>query len=556
MSSPVRISRRRLLVAAGSSVLLGACAGDSSGGDPAVDAASDAASDAGSDSGLDAAIDTSPDVPGPDATDVAELAPDVAADVAADVPFEPTPEMRWPACDGSATLQTVTFVHVNDLHGAFNPDNGGSPLGRIRAYYLAARDENPYTVFTNAGDDYEKGTVAELMTEGRITRELIEAMQFDVRCIGNHDFCWSLESLLDFTRDPYAQTLLSNVTYTGPQPERFGARDVAILEVGCVRVGFFGMVSKAWNERNQQTDEPFFPELPMRSDYIERARELVAALGDEVDVVVMLSHLGLGTDRAVAEMVPGIHFVLGGHSHSVLAREEVVGNTIIVQAGSSASFVARLDVDVDLRTRAVSGYRYRLDPNLPMALPSDPTMDATVQRLYDDLAPDALATTGFSSGSYGGERLAALTARIVVQLGLAELALCDPWTVWSPLPRGKVGPQHYLDCFKVERQPAGTPGFNAFYSVEMLGADVLRARDEGDNTWQFAGPLDTLDPARTYTVAVQKHIAYNPEAYWPAGVTAGTPTLLGEAWELMDRWGRQRAADCLALDDEISFSCE
>lgn len=551
MSKPSRWSgtRREFIRVAGVSsalVVAGGCDSDAdpvgadTGGTPDVDAGSDIA-----------------DTGAADVTEVADVSADAATDVAdapADIAPDAVSNLRWPACDVTAATQTVTFVHVNDLHGAFNPDNGGSPLGRIRSYYLQTKAENPYTVFTNAGDDYEKGTVAELMSEGRITNDLIRAMQFDVRCIGNHDFCWSLDSLLEFTRDPHARTLLSNVSYSGPQPERFGAENFVALEVGCVRIGFFGMVSKAWNERNQQIDGPFFPELPMRVDYVARARELVEEHRDTVDILVMVSHLGLGSDLDVAAQVSGINFVLGGHSHSVLAREEVVGDCVVIQAGSSGAFVARLDVDVDLQTRQVTGYRYRLDPNLPLAVTSDEAMDAEVARLFAEHAPDALLANAFSTSSYGGERLAELTARCVRGLGEVNAVICDPWTVWSPLPRGHVGPQQYLDCYKVERQPAGTPGFNAFYVVEMTGADLMRTRAEADGAWQYAMP-EMIDSEAVLRVAVQKHIAYNPDVYLPAGVAINEPALLGEAWELLDRWGRARAADCLAIDDDVSYSC-
>ncbi len=363
---------------------------------------------------------------------------------------------------------------------------------------------------------------------------------------GDHDFCWSVESLLEFTRDPHAKVLLSNVEYSGAS-EDFGAVAFTSLDVGCVKIGFFGMVSKPWDERNRQYDGNFFDELPMRHDYVERARELVAAHRAEVDVLVMVSHLGLGDDIRIASEVEGIDFILGGHSHSVLSREEVFNNCVIIQAGSSSAFIARLDVDVDLQTRSVTGYQYRLDPNIPLAVPSDAELDATLTRVLGEMAPLALEKTARTKRSHSNERLAELTAWLVHGLGDVDTAICDPWTTWDPLPSGEVGPQDFLDCYKVERQPAGTPGFNAFYVIELSGADLARVRAEGDSAWKHAG-LEAPEAETTYRVAVQKHIAYNPEEYLPDGVVASAPVLLGEAFELMQAWAERRTAAGLYFD--------
>lgn len=53
------------------------------------------------------------------------------------------------------------------------------------------------------------------------------------------------------------------------------------------------------------------------------------ALRDEVDVVVILSHLGLSTDRRLAEQITGIDVILGGHTHHVLEEPLVIGQTVL-----------------------------------------------------------------------------------------------------------------------------------------------------------------------------------------------------------------------------------
>lgn len=61
-------------------------------------------------------------------------------------------------------------------------------------------------------------------------------------------------------------------------------------------------------------------------------------------LTVALTHIGIDQDRQLAESVPGIDLIVGGHSHTVLPDGERVGETLIVHAGSHARFVGRVDV--------------------------------------------------------------------------------------------------------------------------------------------------------------------------------------------------------------------
>lgn len=117
------------------------------------------------------------------------------------IPTAPT-KKYGPDCDPSAASQTIRFIHVADLHGHFGYRE--QFYSKIKQAHLSALDENAYTLFTNGGDDYEKGTVAEQLSGGYATLEATQALAFDYRVIGNHDFAWGPEQLLEYSRDDVA----------------------------------------------------------------------------------------------------------------------------------------------------------------------------------------------------------------------------------------------------------------------------------------------------------------------------------------------------------------
>ena len=451
-----------------------------------------------------------------------------------------------PAC---APVVTLAMVHVNDLHANYAPDAQGiSPVARIVGYWKQVKATQPFAIFSNAGDDFEKGSVAECMSDGESTLQVTRLAGFDVRCIGNHDFAWSEESVLGHSDDPTGQTVSSNVSYTGPNPERWRAQNTVILERGCVRIGYFGMVGKPWNEFNEQYDGDFFPNFPMRHDYVERAREIVAELRPQVDVLIMLSHLGLGTDREIATAVDGIDIVLGGHSHSIVNPEEIVNDTIIIQAGSSAAWIAQLDVDVDTTSKEITGYRYTLQLNAEGTAPADGETNTAIVALMQELAPAAAEVVGRASSSLSAAEMAGLLARACVPVLECDAALIDRSTAWVTVPRGDVTPQKFIQVFTVERQPAGTPGYNSLGRGTLSGAALALVRDAVPAEWGWVGP-ELLEPTATYRIAVQRHIAGRFSERFGEAVVLQDYELQDECWSVLTDFSRLQTAAGKAVDE-------
>ena len=85
--------------------------------------------------------------------------------------------------------------------------------------------------------------------------------------------------------------------------------------------------------------------------------------------------------------------------------------------------------------------------------------------------------------------------------------------------------------------------------MDVTGADLLRIREEIKEGWTLIGP-EEVDPAETYSLALNKRTAFHPEDYLPLDVTVGPPSFLSEIWEVLDGYARQRTRACLYLDDD------
>ena len=464
----------------------------------------------------------------------------------------PHPSSRWPSCDTDASSQQISFVHVADTHARYNPTpDGSSPLARIRGYAEQVRAENPYTVFTNAGDDYEKGSIAEELSRGRTTRQVVQAMRYDVRTIGNHDFAWGLEELLAFSHDPVAAVLASNTRMTGNVPGRQpGWVDYAELTVGCVKIGFFGLVSKPWNENGEQYDGPFYhnhPELQTDSRYVAITREIIARHRRDVDLLVLVSHLGIYDDISLAEQTQGIDIILGGHTHTTMTESLRINKTTIIHPGSHGETIGRFDLDFNLRDKQMADSHFVLVSNQEGVTPVDETTDREINRIISPYQAAIHADFARLNTSQSGKGMALIAARAAVETLKSDAAFVNPQSAWKGRSPGGLTAQDILDTFPVEREPAGEPGSSSFFLIRGTGAALLQARASLPD-FAYWGPED-ISPAMTYTVALPKAQAMNQKRYFGREIGMTPPESAGELWEAVVAFGRDRNSANLSLDE-------
>ncbi|MBV9104367.1 MAG: metallophosphoesterase [Candidatus Eremiobacteraeota bacterium] len=85
--------------------------------------------------------------------------------------------------------------------------------------------------------------------------------------------------------------------------------------------------------------------------------EVARAIADDTPVsttLVLLSHLGLKTDRVIAQAVPRLDLILGGHSHDTLYEPEGIGGVPIVHAGPYGAYVSCTEFEATARRPRVA----------------------------------------------------------------------------------------------------------------------------------------------------------------------------------------------------------
>lgn len=291
--------------------------------------------------------------------------------------------------------KTFTILHTNDLHSSFlgmgpaadytpfslNDDatrGGYARLGALIHRRKQARQAQGAVLVLDAGD-YSMGTpfgAAGRVLGGEL--RLMAKIGYDATTFGNHEFDLGPDGLGQSIRvaaksGKVPTVLASNTDLTANDPVLADLQALAkagvirpyrVLERGGLRFGLFGLLGKEAQFYTGGSGAAKF------ADAIETARTIVKTLRDteKVDVVICLSHGGVekgddgtytkGDDIHLAEAVPGIDVVVGGHSHTELDKAILVqGRTPVVQAGREGRNLGELVISMEGGTPKVLSYQ-------------------------------------------------------------------------------------------------------------------------------------------------------------------------------------------------------
>ncbi len=181
-----------------------------------------------------------------------------------------------------------------------------------------------------------------------------------------------------------------------------------IKQIGGKRIA---VVGQAFPRTANANPPEFFPDwsFGLREDDM---KELVAMVRREQkpDAVILVSHNGMDVDIKMAERVPGLDAIFGGHTHDGIPRPVEVRNTaggtcLVTNAGSNGKFVGVMDFAIE--EGKVKQRHYKMLPVFENLLPADKEMSAFIRQMrskkYDDNIVESRAKDRFFNPSRLGK---------------------------------------------------------------------------------------------------------------------------------------------------------
>jgi 5'-nucleotidase len=440
------------------------------------------------------------------------------------------------------STKKFTILHSNDMHGDFLAEVGGKPgqtiggLALLSAYINKVRSEEENVLYVISGDMVQ-GSLIDTEYKGISTIEIMNFLAPDVVALGNHEFDYGLPHLLFLEK--MANFPIVNANLYVKNYHRRLMNPYKIIKKAGFDILFTGIITEKVIDSISQ-DKLIGSFINLEEASSEVGKICNAYKNDDIDLTILLTHIGFDSDKELAALLKpewGVDMIIGGHSHTVLEKPEIVNNILITQAGTSTNQVGRFDIVVDDDTNSIVESKWQLIPITSDIVAPDGQLLKFIEGFKSQVdAKYSAILTKFS------EKLTHPLREIETSLGnlfadaFADAAGCDVALVGSGSIRVKeMGPvvtlNDLMSCFPYNDSLTRftLTGlelkniFSHFMRVENRNSEgecyqvssKVRAvyNDKADKLESLTIDNKPIDEQKNYTICLQGYHAHNCQAY-------------------------------------------
>jgi 2',3'-cyclic-nucleotide 2'-phosphodiesterase (5'-nucleotidase family) len=240
---------------------------------------------------------------------------------------EPTEELIDDVCvEIEVDEDYIDFYYLNDFHGAYDKTSNQLGLAYIANLLITKKEANPDNTVILAGGDMIQGQDITDYYYGRSTVEMLNEMYFDAYVLGNHEWDWGLDKILQykdnvFHNGEFNMPLLgANVFIKETMEHPPGIEPYTIIERNDLKIGIIGTI---------EYELEYAIEIAKIEDYIftdpvEVIRENTKILRnqEDCDIVIVISHDSGFINDPVSQFTGDekVDAIFNGHSHFAYAE--------------------------------------------------------------------------------------------------------------------------------------------------------------------------------------------------------------------------------------------
>lgn len=201
-------------------------------------------------------------------------------------------------CDRCAkmTLVFIDFYTINDLHGKIADADSHPGVDELSTYLNNARETDDHAIFLSAGDMWQ-GSSESNLTHGLLTTEWMNEMGFAAMTMGNHEYDWGEEPILENSHLAQFPFLAINIYDRETDKQVSYCQSSHVIDLGDVQVGIIGAMGDCYSSISADK---------VSNIYFKTGKELTQLVKNEakslrdngVDFIVYMLHDGYGQSKS------------------------------------------------------------------------------------------------------------------------------------------------------------------------------------------------------------------------------------------------------------------
>jgi 2',3'-cyclic-nucleotide 2'-phosphodiesterase (5'-nucleotidase family) len=276
----------------------------------------------------------------------------------------------------------------------------------------------------------------------------------------------------------------------GPDGRLLGDAPYALLEKDGIKIGIIGLLT----ETAPTLFTPIGNEGLTFLKPADLLRELIPELRPQVDVLILLSHIGHENELKLADEFPALDVIIGGHSHTLVEHPIRVGNTLVAQANHYGTHLGIIKLKLEgtpLSITETFGDLIAAD-ELPEGKPEVKNLVSLYESKVEALVDVTLTQVDYD---YSADALQPLLENILATAAGTDLGYYNRTGIRDQLARGDVTARMVWNI-----EPFG----NTLVKMTLSGADLLILLSQEPSLHHAASDID---PERQYSLATNSFIA-------------------------------------------------
>ncbi len=251
---------------------------------------------------------------------------------------------------------TYDIFYLNDFHGSILPDGDQLGFATIANLIMTKKEASPTSTIFIVGGDMLQGSLLSNYYQGASTIEMLNLMGLDAFVLGNHEFDWGLDVLLQyFDQNSDAPVhanfplLAANVIEktSGERPD--GIEPYTILQRQGYKIGIVGTIGYGLESSiaaSRVADYEFLDPVEWTEFYARYLRTV-----EGVDIVLAVSHGDSDYFNDSVAALTGdarIDMIYNGHSHQAYIEQYNRDgmDTVAIQSSSNGKAVGYVKLEM------------------------------------------------------------------------------------------------------------------------------------------------------------------------------------------------------------------
>ncbi len=195
-------------------------------------------------------------------------------------------------CDncGESVLVYFNFYVVNDLHGKIADSDTQPGVDELTTYLKNAQQTEENVVILSSGDMWQ-GSSESNLTNGLLTTEWMNAMDFVGMVMGNHEYDWGSEPILENYEIAEFPFLAINIFDRATNEQVEYCKSSVMIEADGVQIGIIGAIGDCYSSISaDKVSDIYFKTDKALTELVKAESELLRSQG--ADFIVYALHDG------------------------------------------------------------------------------------------------------------------------------------------------------------------------------------------------------------------------------------------------------------------------